>query len=102
MYILDKYGFGTPAMERRVLRSDINMEIDELLEDVRYIEKRTGKTLDKERSAMCLAYDRCKYMTRNQCVSYFADMRAAMMERHGIDAKEFQEFHMRRGGLMLR
>lgn len=88
-------------MDRRVLRSDINMEIDELLKDVRYIEKHTGKTLGKERSAMCLAYDRCKYMTRNQCVSYFANMRVAMMERHGIDTKEFQAFHVCRGRSIL-
>lgn len=90
MGILEKYSSNLKQLNERVTQDDIALEIEDLKDDIKYIELTYGVTLVGERLNLTKPYSDCQGMTRAQCACFFSVWRNRMyaryLNKHNYDA----------------
>lgn len=82
MGILSKYGTDIKQLNTLVTKEDIELEINDLLSDIEYIERTYNTALVGDRSNINRARRDCLGLTRGDCAYFFATWKNGIFSRY--------------------
>lgn len=84
MGILKKYKTNTRALNQKVTKEDVSLEIQDLVKDIEYIEKTHSTILFGDRAHLNEAYIDCQHMTKSACAHFFSVWRSGIFKRYNM------------------
>lgn len=81
MGIFKTYRNSKEELENVVTIDDIHSEVDDLLKDIEYIEKRFNTVLVGDRADLCRPFIDCVNMTKVECAYFFSVWRSKLFHK---------------------